>query len=183
MTKSFASTDDLDALDDVELAERIAGLLKGRSLATAESCTAGRVAVVFARVPKAERFFRGCVVPYQVPVKRSLLNVTAASVLTTEAAEQMAAGIAELLEAEVTVSTTGVAGDSPEDGVLPGTVFVGTFVGGRLHAREHHFGGEPDEVCDAARRQALIDLLPRPRRLTAAARVGTMRLRATESVR
>jgi nicotinamide-nucleotide amidase len=156
---AFASTDELDELADVQIAERIASLLEGRALATAESCTAGRVAEVFASVTKAQHFFRGGLVSYQVPVKRSLLGVTATSVLTTEAAEQMAEGVCTLLDAQVAVSTTGVAGDSPEDGVLPGTVYIGTCIGGRLHAREHHFGGEPPDVCDDARRQALIDLL------------------------
>ena len=155
----LASSDELDSLDDASIASRIAKLLEGRTVATAESCTAGRIAEVFAAVTGAQRFFRGGLVSYQVPVKRTLLKVTAASVLTTEAAEQMARGVAELLEADVTVSTTGVAGDAPEDGVEPGTVFVGTCVVGRLRSREHHFGGTPEEVCDAARRQALIDLL------------------------
>ena len=152
-------SDDLDPLDDMQLADRIAGLLEGRTLATAESCTAGRIAEKFACVTKAQQFFRGGLVSYQVPVKRALLGVTAASVLTPEAAEQMAAGACTLLEADVAVATTGVAGDSAEDGVEPGTVYIGTCVGGRLRAREHHFGGEPEEVCDGARRQALIDLL------------------------
>jgi nicotinamide-nucleotide amidase len=156
---SFAAGDDLDDLDDEALATRIAGLLEGRAVATAESCTAGRVASAFAAVTGAQQFFRGGLVAYQVPVKRELLQVTEASVLTTGAAEQMAAGVCRLLEAQVAVATTGVAGDEPEDGVLPGTVFVGTCVGGTLRSREHHFGGDPDEVCDAARRQALIDLL------------------------
>jgi nicotinamide-nucleotide amidase len=152
-------SDDLDELDDVELAERIAGLLEGRTVGTAESCTAGRVAEKFACVTSAQEFFRGGLVSYQVPVKRSLLGVTAASVLTPEAAEQMAAGACTLLDADVAVATTGVAGDTAEDGVEPGTVFIGTCIGGRLHSREHHFGGEPEEICDGARRQALIDLL------------------------
>ena len=155
----FAAADELDDLADVQIAERIAGLLEGRTLATAESCTAGRVAETLASVTKAQQFFRGGLVSYQVPIKRSLLGVTAESVLTTEAAEQMATGACSLLEADVAVSTTGVAGDSAQDGVLPGTVFIATCVGGKLHAREHHFGGEPEEVCDGARRQALIDLL------------------------
>jgi nicotinamide-nucleotide amidase len=156
---AVASTDELDELDDLQIAERIAGLLEGRALATAESCTAGRVAEVFASVTKAQEFFRGGLVSYQVPIKRSLLGVTSASVLTPEAAEQMAAGVCTLLDAQVAVATTGVAGDSPEDGVLPGTVYIATCVSGRVHAREHHFGGEPPDVCDDARRQALIDLL------------------------
>src|SRR3954464_6252989 len=97
--------------DEGEVARRVAELLAGRTIATAESCTAGRVAEVLACVEQATDFLRGGLVAYQDEVKRGLLGVTARSVLTAEAAEQMASGVARLLDADVTVSTTGVAGD------------------------------------------------------------------------
>ena len=133
-------------------------LLGDRTVATAESCTAGRVAEVLACVEKANEFLRGGLVAYQEETKRELLGVGARSVLSTEAAEQMAAGAAELFGADVVVSTTGVAGDRDEDGSPPGTVYIGTSVDGVVNSRIHHFGGSPEEVCDQARRQALVDL-------------------------
>ena len=99
---------------DERLASRVAELLDGRTIATAESCTAGRLAEVLATVERATDFFRGGIVAYQEWVKRDLLGVTASSVLTPEAAAQMAIGAARLMRAEVAVSTTGVAGgDDP----------------------------------------------------------------------
>ena len=71
----------------------------------------------------------------------------------------MALGVARLLDAQVTVSTTGVAGDQDEDGTPPGTVYVGTAVDGTVASRVHHFDGSPQKVCDQARRQALLDLI------------------------
>jgi nicotinamide-nucleotide amidase len=143
----------------VAVAGQVAFCLRERRLAVAESCTAGRIATVFATVEQAIDFFAGGLVPYQTKIKRALLGVTAPSVLSLEAAEQMAAGVCRLLRAEVGVSTTGVAGDAPEDGVPPGTVFIGTSVDGATTSRVHHFHGSPDEVCDAARDAALHDLL------------------------
>ena len=46
-------------MQDEDLARRVAELLDGRMIATAESCTAGRVAEVLASVEKAADFLRG----------------------------------------------------------------------------------------------------------------------------
>lgn len=146
-------------MDDEQLANEVARRLDGRTIATAESCTAGRIAAVLACVEKAVDFHRGGLVAYQEGVKRDLLGVTADSVLTPEAAAQMAVGAARLLAADVAVATTGVAGDESEEGTPPGTVYIGTSVDGRVAAMEHRFDGSPEEVCDQARRQALLDLL------------------------
>src|SRR6187397_2873971 len=108
------------------LAAAISELLGDRRLACAESMTAGRLATTFAAVDDAVSFFRGGLVAYQSGIKTALLGVTAASVLTLEAAEQMAQGVARLLAAEVAVSTTGLAGGAPVDDVEVGTVFIGT---------------------------------------------------------
>ncbi|MCU1360490.1 MAG: CinA domain protein [Ilumatobacteraceae bacterium] len=147
--------------DDEDLAATIAARLGSRTLATAESCTAGRVAESFATVEKATQFLRGGLVAYQESVKRALLGVTAESMLTRQAAAEMAAGAADLFSADVTVSTTGLAGEEPQDGVPGRTVFIGTFVDGRVRATEHHFEGSPDQVCESARRQALVELATR----------------------
>jgi nicotinamide-nucleotide amidase len=149
----------MQPMNDEDVATEVAELLDGRTIATAESCTAGRVAEVLACVPKATEFLRGGVVAYQEEIKRQLLGVTAESVLTADAAEQMAAGAADLLGADVTVSTTGVAGDTEEDGTPPGTVYIGTSVGGAVGSTVHRFDGSPEEVCDQARRQALLDVV------------------------
>jgi nicotinamide-nucleotide amidase len=146
-------------MQDEDIANQVARLLNGRLIATAESCTAGRIAEVLACVEQAADFLRGGVVAYQEAVKRNLLGVTAESVLTAEAAEQMACGVAGLLGAQVAVSTTGVAGDEPQDGTPPGTVYIGVTVDDVVVSKVHQFHGSPEEVCDRARRQALLDLV------------------------
>jgi nicotinamide-nucleotide amidase len=145
-------------MEDEDVATRVVALLNGRTIATAESCTAGRVAEVLACVNKASEFLRGGVVAYQEAVKRDLLHVTAESVLTGQAAEQMARGVARLLDAQVAVSTTGVAGDQEEDGTPPGTVYIGIAIDGAVTSSVHRFDGTPQEICDHARRRALLDL-------------------------
>jgi nicotinamide-nucleotide amidase len=138
--------------------DTIARYAGGSSLATAESITAGRIARHLATVPGAEEFFRGGLVAYQEQVKRKVLGVEAPSIYCPRAACEMAAGAAQLLAASVAVSTTGVAGDRPVDGVPPGTVFVGLSVDGDVRAFTYHFDGEPVEVAERASEQALLDL-------------------------
>ena len=98
-------------------------------------------------------------VAYQEHAKRSLLHVRAASVLSAEAAAEMAEGIARLLEVPVAVATTGVAGDQPVDGVGPGVVFIATRVGDATATSIHRFEGDPEDVCDAATECALTQLV------------------------
>jgi nicotinamide-nucleotide amidase len=142
-----------------QLAERIAPMLDGRTVATAESCTAGRIAETLACVPGATEFLRGGVVAYQEEMKRKLLGVVAESVLSLNCARQMAEGVRALMGADIGVSTTGVAGDKPEEGILPGTVFIGVAVGEHVDAQRFVFTGEPTAICDQARDQALRDLM------------------------
>ena len=140
-------------------AELVAARVDGRAIACAESCTAGRICEALATVTGASDWFRGGVVAYQEPVKRALLDVEAASVLSEQAAAEMATGVAELLEADVSVATTGVAGDEPIDGVDPGTVFIATCVGGSVRVAMHRFDGDPVAVCESASDCALTSLL------------------------
>jgi nicotinamide-nucleotide amidase len=144
---------------DEDVSCAVAAALDGRSVATAESCTAGRIAEALAGVAGAAGFLRGGVVAYQEEVKRRLLDVTATSVFSTDAAVEMAFGACRLLGSDVAVATTGVAGGEPVDGVPAGTVFVATVVDGAVRALEHRFDGTPEQVCAAARRRALLDLL------------------------
>ena len=92
-------------------------------------------------------------------MKRSLLGVTADSVFTERAAAEMARGIASLLDVDAAVSTTGVAGGDCQDGTPPGTVYIATFVDGRVTVGEHRFDGSPEEVCEQATDSALTALV------------------------
>ncbi|MGE3361539.1 MAG: CinA family protein [Acidimicrobiia bacterium] len=138
--------------------EQIVALLGHRQLATAESCTGGRLAAAFAAAAAASRWYRGGVVPYQEDLKRRLLGVAASSVYCEQAVAEMAVGAARLLDADVAIATSGVAGE-PVDGTAPGTVYIATMAddvaGGMPWARTYRFDGEADEVCDAAVAAAL----------------------------
>jgi nicotinamide-nucleotide amidase len=142
-----------------QLADAVATELDGRSLATAESFTAGRLGAAFAAVASASEWFRGGLIAYQVPVKRELLAVRSYSVVTTHAACEMARGAADLFHADVTLSTTGVAGGEPVDGVPGGTAMFAAYVDGLIEVRRTRFEGSPEAICDQAATAALLLLL------------------------
>ncbi len=102
----------------------------GRTVACAESLTAGLLAGRLAAVPGASAVLRGGVVAYATDLKASLLRVPAAVLARDGAVSQacaraMAAGVAALCGADHGVALTGVAGPDPQEGHPPGTVCVG----------------------------------------------------------
>jgi nicotinamide-nucleotide amidase len=142
-----------------DLAESVAERLRGRPLATAESVTGGEVAQVFTHVGGSSDWFRGGLVAWQHRAKYELLGVPEGDpVVTADAARAMAAGAAKLLDATVTVATTGAAGPSGQDGAPPGRAYVATWVDGRTAVRELQVPGPPPTVC-AATVVAALELL------------------------
>jgi nicotinamide-nucleotide amidase len=133
--------------------------LDGRSVATAESCSGGRLGAALTAVDGAQDWYRGGVIAYQPSVERTLLGIRAPSVLSELAVTEMALGVADLLRAEVAMATSGVAGPSSQEGSSPGTVFVATVVDEDVRATTHHLRGDRAAVSDGAARLALRQVL------------------------
>jgi nicotinamide-nucleotide amidase len=128
-------------VDDEGIEVVVAGLLArtGLRLAVAESLTGGLVAARLTTVPGASNWFAGGIVSYGEDVKRSLLDVGPGPVVSEQAASEMALGVQKLLNADIGLSLTGVAGPTEQDGQPVGTVFVG--LAGALAAGDN---GEPE---------------------------------------
>lgn len=144
-----------------ELARRIAQVAhdQGLTVAAAESLTGGAVSTALAAAPEASEWFHGAVVAYSPRVKQEVLGVTPGPVVTARCAREMAQGAVRVLEADATVSTTGVGGPDAEEDEPPGTVYVG--VVGPAGETCHRLGleGSPDEVVRQATERALELLL------------------------
>ena len=128
------------------LAARAGDHVGDRTVASAESFTAGVVAQALASAESSSDWFRGAVVAYQTETKRSVLGVETEDVFTEQAAIEMAEGIARLLGADVGISTTGVAGPDDQDGHAAGTVVIGWCHDGRSGAEVLQLPGDPEEV-------------------------------------
>jgi nicotinamide-nucleotide amidase len=124
--------DYLFAEDDRPVAELVLEQCRARRwrLATAESCSGGRVAAALTAVPGSSEAFAGGVVSYSNELKMALLGVSEQTLaehgaVSPEVAREMADGARERLGADIAVSVTGVAGPgggTPDKPV--GLVFV-----------------------------------------------------------
>lgn len=118
-------------VDDETMEDAVATrlLASGDTLALAESLTGGLIASRLVNVEGASRWLRGGVVSYASEVKYDLLDVPEGPVVSASAAEAMAEGARRVLGASVGLAVTGVAGPAEQDGLRPGTVFVGLALG------------------------------------------------------
>jgi nicotinamide-nucleotide amidase len=150
-------------VDDETMESAVATSLAARSLSIgfAESLTGGMIASRFTDVPGVSGVFKGAVVSYASDVKRHLLEVPDGPVVSAQCAEAMAAGAAVLLEADVGLATTGVAGPAEQDGEPVGTVFIGLVIGdGKPESVRLHLPGDRRRIREFASISAL-DLLRR----------------------
>lgn len=104
-----------------------------KTLATAESCTAGRVASVITAVPGSSNYYKGGLVCYADEVKIQLLKVDADIIaektpVCEEVVRQMVIGANELFHTDYAVAISGFAGpggpDGGRSGVIVGTIWI-----------------------------------------------------------
>ena len=135
---------------------------KAMTLATAESCTGGLIGQRITAVSGSSNYYKGGVIAYSNAVKIALLAVsesclTAHGAVSGPVAEAMASGVLRILDADVSISTTGIAGPtggSPEKPV--GTVHIGLAARDAAPvSRVFCFEGNRDVVRMAASQAAL----------------------------
>lgn len=131
---------------------------RGETISCAESLTGGGLADLLSGTPGASATFVGGVVSYATRIKRDLLGVSAAQVVSADCAAQMATGVRSLLGTDWALATTGVAGPEKQDDKPVGTVYVG--IAGPLGVQVHRFGFEGDRAgIRAAACRAAVEAL------------------------
>jgi nicotinamide-nucleotide amidase len=129
---------------------------KKATLATAESCTGGKIAQVITSVPGASNYFKGSVVSYATETKISVLGISPDiikehSVVSFEVAKQMALAVKKMMNTDYAIATTGNAGPSKGDGNSEiGTVFIAIATPNDLIVEEFNFGQPRVKVIDRA---------------------------------
>ncbi|HNX87804.1 MAG TPA: competence/damage-inducible protein A [Paludibacteraceae bacterium] len=102
----------------------------GLTVSIAESCTGGNIAHRLTLIPDVSECFKGSVVAYHNDVKIKALGVSPDDLMqhgavSREVAEQMAEGVRKLTQADLAVSTTGIAGPSGGTEEKPvGTIWI-----------------------------------------------------------
>ena len=151
-------------VDDETLAGALLARLvvRGQTLATAESITGGAIADALVRVPGASQAFLGGVVAYDNVVKTALLDVDAAllrehGAVSEPVALAMARGACARVGADLAVATTGIAGPSGATADKPvGLVYIGIASrDGEATARRVTLPGSRDDIRRRATTAAL----------------------------
>jgi nicotinamide-nucleotide amidase len=153
-------TQHLFSLDGETVDSQLAGLLSGRRLGLAESCSGGLLAARITDLPGASAYFAGGVVAYSNEAKAELLGVDPGLIekhgaVSAEVAEAMSRGALQRFGADVAVSITGIAG--PDGGTEEKPVgyvcFDARLADGTAIARDPVIPGGRDDIRE---RSALV---------------------------
>ncbi len=152
-----------------ETLEQVVGLylmMRGSTLAVAESCTGGLLGERITSVPGSSKYFLGGIVCYSDRLKTKLVGVSEKllqkhGAVSAEVAEALARGVRNQARSTLGLSITGIAGPeggSPDKPV--GTVFVALADGGRGRSDKYRFLGDRERIRWQAT-QAALDLVRR----------------------
>ena len=142
----------------MSLSCKVISALQGKTLVTAESCTGGGIGAALTAVPGSSAVFKGGIISYTNQVKNAILGVSREvleqyGAVSGPVAEAMASGVRRLLDADIAVSVTGLAGpDGDAFGNPVGTVYVGYSSAIKCEARSFFFSGNRERI-----RQQAID--------------------------
>ncbi|MFM2070507.1 MAG: hypothetical protein RLZZ623_770 [Actinomycetota bacterium] len=163
--------DQVFGVDDDTMESVVLDLLRERgwTLGLAESVTGGLVSGRITAVAGASEVFRGAVVSYASEVKFDVLGVERGPVVSERAALQMAEGARRVLECDVALALTGVAGPTEQDGMPVGTLCVAVVTPTGSTVRTLRIAGQRDQM----RQMSVISSLDLLRRLLLASADGS----------
>ncbi|MFA0812603.1 CinA family protein [Microbulbifer epialgicus] len=135
----------VDYEDAIRLAQQLGEELDKRAwrVTSAESCTGGAIAAAITSIAGASNWFDGAVVSYANRIKHSVLGVDARDLkqfgaVSEPVARQMACGVLAMMDANLSVAVSGIAGpDGGTDEKPVGTVWI---------AWAHAEGQEPVQI-------------------------------------
>jgi nicotinamide-nucleotide amidase len=141
--------------------------LAGKTLATAESCTGGRLAAVLNAQSGSSAFYMGSVVAYANDVKEQVLGVQQDTLLkygavSEQTVREMADGVRALMHTDYTIATSGIAGPTGGTADKPvGTVWIAWATPDGTSAECFHFGvaREREQITQRAVTTALVKLI------------------------
>jgi nicotinamide-nucleotide amidase len=132
-----------------------------RTLAVAESCTAGMLGMHITRVPGSSDYFLGGVLCYSDKAKIELCGVPVELIarygaVSSEVAEALARGVRNTLQSSIGLSITGIAGPGgATQGKPVGLVYIGISDGAHTESRHRVMPGDRDSIRERSTYLAL----------------------------
>ena len=136
-----------------------------QTIATAESCTGGKLAALLSKHPGSSAFYFGSVISYDNSVKEHLLGVPAElikthGVVSEEVVIEMANGVRKSIGADYAIATSGIAGPSGGSEAKPvGTVWMAWATPEGTTAECFHLGKLREQITDRACTKALVKMI------------------------
>jgi len=138
---------------------------RGQTIATAESCTGGKLAALLNKHSGSSAFYKGSVVAYSNEVKNQVLKVNKEYLDTYGAVSEqvvtlMAYGVKRVLDTDYAIATSGVAGPTGGTPDKPvGTVWIAVATPDKVYSECFHLGKLREQITDRACTKALVKLL------------------------
>jgi nicotinamide-nucleotide amidase len=129
---------------------------KKQTVATAESCTGGKIAQLLTSVSGASAYFKGSVVSYATESKINVLGISKDviaqhSVVSKAVASAMALNVQKIMQVDYAIATTGNAGPTKgEADAEVGTVCIALATPNGVIVEEFNFGQPREKVIDRA---------------------------------
>jgi len=123
------------------------------TISVAESLTGGLVAASLTQIPGASAVFKGGIIAYGDEIKQQVLKVDSALItkftsISEPVAQSMATNVRELMNTDIGIATTGVAGPDKSDGFAPGIVFVAISIGDHKICQKLELVGDRTQIRD-----------------------------------
>ena len=161
--------DYLIATEDLPLETILGNLLKERqqTIATAESCTGGRLAAALNAQSGSSAYYMGSVVAYDNTIKEQVLGVAHETLMewgavSEQTVREMAEGARTLMHTDYAIATSGIAGPTGGTPDKPvGTVWIAWATPDGTTAECFHFGvaREREQITQRAVTAALVELI------------------------
>ena len=136
-----------------------------QTIATAESCTGGKLASLLNKHAGSSAFYWGSIISYDNSVKEHVLGVPAEmikmhGVVSEEVVRCMAESVRKTRNTNYSIATSGIAGPSGGSETKPvGTVWIAWATPKGTYAECFHLGKLREQVTDRACQKALVGLL------------------------
>jgi len=136
-----------------------------KTLSFAESCTGGMLSDTLVSIPGASNIFKGSVVTYSNDSKVKLLDVKKETIekfgaVSEETVKEMAYGLKKIMQSDICVAVSGIAGPSSGSEQKPvGTVWFGFLTNEDFVALKEVFSGDRNEIRKRATYFAFWNIL------------------------